>query len=60
MNQLSLTLVEQHLRSNGYDLNKDSKFTIIERFQRDINIKLIIGGEKMHKVSKQMRHLDLI
>ena len=39
IDQNNLLFVEQHSRINDDDFNKDAKFTIIERIEKDINMK---------------------
>ena len=41
MDQNNLILVDRQFYLNGHDLNRDGKFTIIERIRKDVNIKLI-------------------
>ena len=41
MNQNNQICVEYLFHSNGYIFNRDEKFTIIERIQKDLNIKSI-------------------
>ena len=36
----NLRLVEQHFRSNGHVFNKDAKFTINKRSEKDINLRI--------------------
>ena len=51
----NLILVEQHFCKKGHDLNKDEKFTIIERIEKDINMKSIIKKKwRMDKKSENI------
>ena len=42
MDKNNLILVEQHFHSNSHDFNRDTKFTITERTEKDTNIKSMI------------------
>ena len=44
--QNNLIFIEQYSRTNGYDFNRNAKFTIIKKIEKDINIKSIIKKSK--------------
>ena len=46
MDQNNQIFVEQNFCTNGHDFNKDAKFNIIERIEKDKNMKSIIKKNK--------------
>ena len=52
MDHSKLIPVEQHFRSNDHDFNRDAKFTIIERIEKDINIKSVIEKQENKWINK--------
>ena len=53
MDQNNLIEVEQHFHTNFHDFNRDTKFSIIERSEKDINTESIMGGGVKQKRKRQ-------
>ena len=53
MDKNNQIVVEKHLPSNGYNFDRDAKFTIIERNEKDMNTKSIIEKKKKKKKKKK-------
>ena len=52
MDHSNLTFVEQRLHLNGHDLNKNDKFSIIERIEEDIKIRSVIEQDNKTSLNK--------
>ena len=53
IDQNNLILVKHYFRANGHDFNRDTKFIIIERIEKDTNMKSMIEN----KVSWMVKNL---